>query len=44
MLKGDIQGAIHKLHSSEPKPEKKASAAKPESEKPGILGSLFGKK
>lgn len=51
MLKGDMQGATHKLHSSEPKPEKKPAAEKnpapekkPEPEKAGILGSLFGKK
>ena len=53
MLKGDMQGATQKLHSSEPKPkpvekkepEKKPEAQKaPEPKKPGLLGSLFGKK
>jgi peptidyl-tRNA hydrolase, PTH1 family len=53
MLKGDMQGAIHKLHSGEPKPavEKKEPPAKEpepqktaEPKKAGLLGSLFGKK
>jgi PTH1 family peptidyl-tRNA hydrolase len=56
MLKGDMQGAIQKLHSSEPKqvekpvekPVKKAAPAAPEPEKPkekaGLLKSFFGKK
>ena len=53
MLKGDMQGATQKLHSSEPKPkpvEKKEPEKKPEAQKapdpkkPGLLGSLFGKK
>ena len=53
MLKGDMQGAIHKLHSGEPKPVEKKEpppvkelepqkAAEPK--KAGLLGSLFGKK
>jgi peptidyl-tRNA hydrolase, PTH1 family len=50
LLKGDMQGATQKLHSSEPKPaEKKEAPAKEpvkqaEPKKPGLLGSLFGKK
>ena len=52
MLKGDMQGAIHKLHSGEPKPvEKKEPPVKEpepqkavEPKKAGLLGSLFGKK
>jgi PTH1 family peptidyl-tRNA hydrolase len=55
MLKGDMQNAMQKLHSSEPKPEKKEPPKKevpvkepekkPEPEKKaGLLGSLFGKK
>jgi PTH1 family peptidyl-tRNA hydrolase len=52
MLKGDMQAAIQKLHSGEPKPvEKKeppAKASEPpkaaEPKKAGLLGSLFGKK
>jgi len=55
MLKGDMQGAIQKLHSSEPKPvEKKEPPRKeipvkepekqPQPKKSGLLGSLFGKK
>jgi PTH1 family peptidyl-tRNA hydrolase len=45
MLKGDLQGATHKLHSSEPKPEKKpVPEQKSEPGKSGVLGSLFGKK
>jgi PTH1 family peptidyl-tRNA hydrolase len=67
MLKGDMQAAIQKLHSSEPKPvekkeppkkevpikepekkpepERKAAPQKAaEPKKPGLLGSLFGKK
>ena len=53
MLKGDMQGAIQKLHSSEPKPEEKKEPAKkevpvekaPEPQKTGgLLKSLFGKK
>jgi len=50
MLKGDMQAAIQKLHSSEPKPEKSEPAKKPpekkaEAEKPaGLLKSLFGNK
>jgi len=50
MLKGDMQGATQKLHSSEPKPVEKKEPEKPqpqkaaEPRKPGLLGSLFGKK
>ena len=52
MLKGDMQGAIQKLHSGEPKAvEKKEPPAKEpepqkaaEPKKAGLLGSLFGKK
>jgi len=55
MLKGDMQGAIQKLHSSEPKPVEKNEPPKkeipvkepekqPEPKKSGLLGSLFGKK
>jgi peptidyl-tRNA hydrolase, PTH1 family len=52
MLKGDMQGAIHKLHSGEPKAvEKKEPPVKEpepqkaaEPKKAGLLGSLFGKK
>jgi peptidyl-tRNA hydrolase, PTH1 family len=50
MLKGDMQGATQKLHSSEPKPVEKKEPEKPqpqkaaEPKKPGLLGSLFGKK
>jgi peptidyl-tRNA hydrolase, PTH1 family len=56
MLTGDMQAAIQKLHSSEPKIEKKpepVKKAEPEkiaepvtvkAEKPGLLKSLFGKK
>lgn len=52
LLKGDMQAAIQKLHSGEPKPvEKKESPVKePEPQKAaapkksGLLGSLFGKK
>lgn len=52
MLKGDMQAAIQKLHSGEPKPvEKKEPPAKApepqkaaEPKKAGLLGSLFGKK
>ena len=48
MLKGDMQGATQKLHSSEPKPkpvEKKPEPQKAaEPKKTGLLGSLFGKK
>jgi PTH1 family peptidyl-tRNA hydrolase len=50
-LSGDLQGAIQKLHSGEPKkaPEKKEipvkEPAKPAAEKSGgLLKSLFGKK
>jgi len=45
MLKGDMQAATQKLHSSEPKAkpvEPAKTAAEPK--KPGLLGSLFGKK
>ena len=52
MLKGDMQAAIQKLHSGEPKPvEKKEPPVKEpepqkaaEPKKAGLLGSLFGKK
>jgi PTH1 family peptidyl-tRNA hydrolase len=55
MLKGDMQGAIQKLHSSEPKPVEKKEPPKkeipvqepekqPQPKKSGLLGSLFGKK
>jgi len=56
MLKGDMQGAIHKLHSGEPKTVEKKEAPVKEPEiqpeppkatepkKSGLLGSLFGKK
>src|SRR5262245_38240230 len=56
MLSGDIQAAIQKLHSGEPKPEKKEPPKKevpikePEKKAPepkksgGLLSSLFGKK
>lgn len=49
MLKGDMQGATQKLHSSEPKPvEKKQPVTEPEKQpepkKSGLFGSLFGKK
>ena len=50
MLKGDMQGATQKLHSSEPKPKpvekKEVPVAKPpEPQKSGgLLKSLFGKK
>ena len=58
MLKGDMQGAIQKLHSGEPKPVEKKPPVKDkeqpaeetpppkaaEPRKPGLLGSLFGKK
>jgi PTH1 family peptidyl-tRNA hydrolase len=56
ILAGDMQAAMNKLHTEEPKkaepekkavPEKKAepvAAKAPEKEKPGLLKSLFGKK
>jgi len=51
MLKGDMQAAIQKLHSGEPKPVEKQEAPvkepqkQPEPQKPaGLLKSLFGKK
>jgi PTH1 family peptidyl-tRNA hydrolase len=55
MLKGDMPGATHKLHSSEPKPVEKKEPPKkeipveepstqPQPKKSGLLGSLFGKK
>ena len=52
MLSGDMQAAIQKLHSGEPKPaEKKEPPVKEpepqkaaEPKKAGLLGSLFGKK
>ena len=55
MLKGDMQGAIQKLQSSEPKPVEKKEPPKkeipvkepekqPQPKKAGLLGSLFGKK
>ena len=42
---GDLQGAMLKLHTEEPKkqPEKKETPAKGP-EKPGLLKSLFGRK
>ena len=46
MLTGDMQAAIQKLHSGEPKPEKTEPPVKePEPQKSGgLLKSLFGKK
>ena len=55
ILAGDVQAAMNKLHTEEPKkaePEKKAEPAKKTeepkkeipAEKPGLLKSLFGKK
>jgi hypothetical protein len=50
ILAGDIQAAMNKLHTEEPKkpeePKKKAEEPKkePQVEKPGLLKSLFGKK
>ena len=52
MLKGDMQAAIQKLHSGEPKPvaKKEPPVKEPEPQKAaepkkaGLLGSLFGKK
>ena len=52
MLKGDMQAAIQKLHSGEPRPVEKKEppvkeAAPPKAAEPkkvGLLGSLFGKK
>jgi len=56
ILAGDVQGAMHKLHTQDkaveakkaeaPKKEKQkvSPAAKPEAAKPGFLKSLFGKK
>ena len=55
ILAGDVQAAMNKLHTEEPKkaePEKKAEPAKKTEEpkkeipaaKPGLLKSLFGKK
>ena len=45
MLKGDMQAATQKLHSSEPKPVVKEPEKKPEPQKSGgLLKSLFGKK
>ena len=55
MLKGDMQGATQKLHSSEPKPVEKKEPPKkeipvkepekqPQPKKSGLLGALFGKK
>jgi PTH1 family peptidyl-tRNA hydrolase len=56
ILAGDVQSAMNKLHTEEPKkvepakkveePKKKAEpvAKAPEKEKPGLLKSLFGKK
>ena len=47
-LAGDMQTAMHKLHTEEEKPkvtEKKPDVAPPKPpEKPGLLKSLFGKK
>ena len=49
ILAGDVQTAMNKLHTEEPKkpePAKKAEDPKkePQVEKPGLLKSLFGKK
>ena len=49
ILAGDMQSAMNKLHTEEPKkaePAKKAEEPKKEApvEKPGLLRSLFGKK
>ena len=46
MLAGDMQGAMNKLHTEEPKkaePPQKQAPTKPAA-KPGLLKSLFGKK
>jgi hypothetical protein len=48
MLTGDMQGAMNKLHTEEPKkaepPKKEQAAPAKPAGKPGLLKSLFGKK
>ena len=47
ILAGDVQTAMNKLHTEEPKkaePEKKVEPVAKPAEKPGLLKSLFGKK